>query len=313
MLLVNGVPYELTKEEAERFSRDIIYHVPPDVVKQDDLNKELAIPRGWGIECHYLMYDPKTKKTVSVRYYTSSHHDEGRKRDIYEPTHIILPGTGFTKTFSFDAEKNWFLMNHPGNYQNPLRKANPNPYSRVAVQFWTHDPNEKAQRRAERTKYLYQILAHVQADLPASWKWNELQNACEVINQEAGVKPLPYDLINYKDFNEDEHEVLRVAISDLAYEDPLWVYSKLIAGRHTRIAEVIKLAKNTELTGFGYDAKASHYFYKTEDEKNPKGIFVTVPGKKDPDKFLFEACLANADMFNKLVAIVEESKQKQLA
>ena len=194
---------------------------------------------------------------------------------------------------------------HPTWSLDLLRKLSPNPYSKIKAQFWTHDPNEKAQRRAERTKYLYQILNHVQADLPASWKWGELQNACEVINQEAGVKPLPYDLINYKDFKEEEHEVLRVAISDLAYEDPLWVYSKLIAGRHTRIAE------NTDLTGFGYDVKASHYFYKMEDDK--RGIFVTVPGKKDPDKFLFEACLSHPDMFNKLVAIVEESKQKQLA
>ncbi len=311
MLLVNGKQFEIPREEAERYSRDIIYHVPQDVVKRDDRNNRLAIPASWGVENSYRMYDPKTKKYDSVVYYESSFFDESRKRDVYAPSHLVIGPTGFIKILSTDAERNWFYMNHPANQQNALRKLSPNPYSKIKAQFWTHDPNEKAQRRAERTKYLYQILNHVQADLPASWKWGELQNACEVINQEAGVKPLPYDLINYKDFKEEEHEVLRVAISDLAYEDPLWVYSKLISGRHTRIAEVIKLAKNTDLTGFGYDVKASHYFYKMEDDK--RGIFVTVPGKKDPDKFLFEACLSHPDMFNKLVAIVEESKQKQLA
>jgi len=253
-------------------------------------------------------------------YYESSFFDDSRKRDVYAPSHFILPPTGHLKVYSAEVEKNWFLMNHPGNFQNPVRNHESRPYARVLIQFHTHDPNEKAKRRQERTAYLYKVLGYVQSGLATSWKYHELVNACEVLVQEAGMRSLPYDLLNYKEFNEEEHEVLRAALADVAYNDALWVYTRLIEGKHTRIAEYLRLVKNTDQTGFGYDNKNHNFFFRAEDGENEKGekkykkgIFINVPDKKDPDKFLFDCCLTTPGFFERIIQIVEESKQKELA
>ena len=286
MLLKDGKPFELSKEEILEYSREIVFLQPTDP-KWNPANGDYDIKGGTGITTSYITTTTggANGKQMMIRYYENSYYDDTSKREVYQPNNIMIQHPlMFIKTRKDQYELNWFLLNHPGNMNHPAREAaraegTRDPLFHVVGQFRVHDKNKKAQMHLLRLKYHKALMDHILEGGSKSWKHKELVSACEtLIAAQDPLKRLPNDIYNYSAYGEEESDILRAALATFCdnNENISFAHATLITDRNVNVASKINNAlSNPEKSCFDFDAPKRQFKIKKDGKWE---VYATIPG-----------------------------------
>lgn len=303
MILVDGNLYSLKDEEIKEFGRKIIWHVPP---KPFDLkNRRHGIPAGVGIPNVYVKL--VGGRQVRVTYFTREEWNEDRKRKEYYVDNtgpqIIFGDKG--KIVSENAEFNWFMHYNPHNNGNPLREDDySNPYKDKPVLFHQYNPSKSARYASDifqAKRDLYEIFA---LDGRKSWSDGDIVLACKTLCTTSEMH-LPHIIVEWKEYKDEEGvEVLRNGLMSLADREPLTLKAAVVTGRRNIINRTVQQCiEHAEVTGFKYNVTQRTYSYT--DEKGKEIIFLEVPEKKDPDKFILDTLTNDHKKVDKLSKLLD--------
>ena len=305
MLLVDGNPYSLNNDEVNEYGNKIIWHVPPRPKDLVNTNIPLAhLPAGVGIPNTYIKV--QGGRNIRVTYYTREEWNEERKRKEYYVDNtgpmIIFGNKG--KIVSQNAEFNWFMAFNPHNNDNSLReRVDTNPYKDKAVLFHRYNPAKSGKLSQDLMRAKRELIDLFDEDSPRRWGAGDVVLACKTLCLSA-EKSLPNAIIDYLEYKDEANiPVLRNALLSFADQEPLYMRSVLVTGRRNIINRTIqKCIEHEESTSFKYNPTLRNYTYT--DNKGKEQIFLEVPEKKDPDKFILDTLFADykkLEQLNKLL------------
>jgi hypothetical protein len=284
-LLINGAPWNPSKDEARMYSAKTVWHVPPK--PYDVKNERHGIGEGSTIPNRYNMR-MANGAFAEVIYYTQKRWDDGLKKDFY-----MVGSSGESIEFNHkgkivtnNPELNYFLTNCPYNGTNPLRESDPNhPYQGAKILFMRYKAMEIYKTKVDAAEAVTKLTALIHPSLGRNpWTVDDIRFACENINVQATF-PLPYVLLHYKEHLEEENLTsLRHALLEVVMREPIKTESILLTSREAYILRLInKVLEHKDISGFHYNETERKYVIQKDGKFED---FLVVDPRKNPEKQL---------------------------
>lgn len=301
-LLIDGQPWEPTKDEKKLFEQQTIWHLPPK--PYDARNERNELPAGIGIPNKYNMR-MNNGATKTVIYFTNRHYDDALKKDFFfvGATGEFIQFDSKGKITTSNPELNYFLHNCPHNKHNPLRMdtmGGPNPYRGQRILFQKFQARESYQVSKRKAEAITKLTALIHPTLGKNpWTTDDIKFACENILAQATFR-IPTTLTHYKQYlDEDNMESLRFALIEVAMNEPIQTEAILLTSRQGQILKMLnKVIEHKDISGIHYNETERKYVIKAKNGQFED--FIVVDSKKNPEQFALNVLMDDNRKMRKL-------------
>ncbi len=245
MLSKNGEVYSPPDSEYAKLAKNPVFKLANRLIKTNPnpKNRRKDMPRSFSIEPFYTVTDPKTKKSVEVRYYKSVQNKTkgGVNYPEYNPADIEFGNGAEVRPAKSDPDLWWFLYHHPRQVSSPYRDERP-------VFFYLEDKAELARGKASKSRMANDAM-------------NLIWGSDALDEKEAKRLLQSYNVPNVEDMEDDQ---VRVDLEKIAKKDPI-VFLEKSTGASMTLRAIVQHAVDLKVIKFSDKAKKMGWFYARED------------------------------------------------
>jgi len=316
-LFLNGEPFKLKNDELAKYQRkDSIYRVGQQFitqVPQQDLS-ESPISFFIGmvhIPCSYYMYSIDSKNGTrtpmgELRWADSRNPrpEMGHNVMEYKPPYIGIDNAGYITVSSYEAEKNFFLDNHPANEVVKNNNAHPNHDPKIESLFATYHEDRMADKRQLELDIAYEVetaLRERTKDNTYVMNLNALKGiAAILVNGSSDRNINVSELMRYDTMDE---KVLRQRMISVTKRHPVFV-KEALESNSVDFRVAIENFKEEGVISLNGDQWLFHL------DKIKKENFLRVPDGVDAQEYLY-VFFKDKDQDNKMFMRMNENYKRK--
>lgn len=219
-LELNGQPYTMSDEELRKYSKQMIFRVGKQYIKQnyDPEMKPLDIaPAHVPTHYNHHKFESSMRKSLgTLRYYDAASEtmENGREKKYYTPQYIAIGHLGYMKCEN--PEMNYFLDNHPMNEKVRANSTHPNYDPNKESILSTYSRTDKAKEQLDREFMHENVRARLLARIDGQtyeYDIDRLRVVAEVVVKQANARKIHHKLYDFQDLDESSLrvELLRIA------------------------------------------------------------------------------------------------------